>query len=208
MVAAAIGRVVRRTLVLAVVLIGASGAAAHATTVNPDLELACSASDGGITGWDGCNLALLAISDEPQPASAPVRALVKFDIADLGLPSNTVITGATLSFTTSAFEGDRYEIGGGLRARSVFASWNSSVSYDLRDGTNAWSPGDFGSAISPSAAGPFGVDFDVTDVVQDIVDGTQADNGFSVSGPTANSIEHYLAEGYGSILEPRLELTY
>lgn len=223
MVASAVRRVVRwscavsawadrraRWLVLlAVSLAGLSASNARAATiVAPDLDLACSTSDGGIQGWDGCGLTLLAISDEPKPDSAPVRALVKFDIAGLSLPPNAIITGATLTFTSAAFDGDRYEIGPTLVARPVQASWTSAATYGTRDGATAWTSGDFGAAIPVENAGPHGVSFDVSRRVRAILAGAATDHGFSVSGPTDNSFEHYLAEGQGEQHEPELEITY
>src|SRR5689334_4606061 len=60
-----------------------------ATTVKPDLQLACETLS---PTYGGCNSSVLAISDEPGPGGTPVRSLVKFDTAGLNLPANAIIT--------------------------------------------------------------------------------------------------------------------
>lgn len=194
----------RWSLLLVLLALLPAAEARAATTVKPDLQLACETLS---PTYGGCNSSVLAISDEPGPGGTPVRSLVKFDTAGLSLPANAIITSATLNFVTTAYEGDRYNVGEDLNARPVLAPWTSSVTYDTRNGTTPWGAGDFGAAI-PSSADSFGVVFDVTKTVREIIAGTRADYGFSVGGPAVDSLEQYLAEGYGTLWEPWLEITY
>ena len=209
MLASASRRVVRwSVLASSAALLALAPAAAHADDfTSGTLDRACAVSSN--FNWTGCS-SLLPVGDAVNEDTSVdhYASLVHFDLGDAGLPEGAVITSAQLILYNDSIGGDPFSVGEHAVAQPVLVPWNDDVDWSTTDGSTPWSGSDFGDTVdNDSLDWGLYLQFDVTDVVQDWVDGTSDNDGIRVTAPES-AFAPYLATGVGGFSKPELSIEY
>ncbi|NOZ06589.1 MAG: DNRLRE domain-containing protein [Chloroflexi bacterium] len=134
-------------------------------------------------------------------ATGSMRTLVSFDISPL--PPNISITNATLALYVSGTSGTMPR---NISARQVTSAWDEyTVTWNTQPGTS-------GTSTTASVSGTGTVTWDVTSMVRDWYDGTAANHGIMLSGPSTPLLPYQIAfspREYSLPSEkPQLTITY
>lgn len=152
------------------------------------------------------------------------RSFVQFDLS--GIPANSHIVSATLTLTNIASSGSPSTTVNRITSEWFEGSQNGAAPSGGQDGStwnlrnangsvayNAGAGGDIGTQIATRSSGSFVAgganDFDVTDEVQNIVDGTITNNGWSIiTSGTVFAFTWASSDHATAASRPKLTITY
>lgn len=146
--------------------------------------------------------------------SENVKALVRFDLSSI--PAGAMISSATLSLYN--FSHQPFINGGTIAVHHVIKPWvETQATWNIYSTGNSWAVagmqagGDYiagsGASIAIDTAINVWRNFDVTAMVQQLVNGTVVNNGFVVRSSTTGVKPHFYSSNYLSDISLRPKLT-